>query len=424
MKDYYKILEIPSNATTVDIKKSFRRLAKKYHPDTNFGDEQNESKFKEIVEAYEVLNDEVKRKSYDFSSNFVKQSSTNYTYHEPKQEQKRTLSPTEILSSIVELQKEFFFLDRPENNLNSFMSTIDKLLSNDNIEQIVQCNQVEINRRIVSELCCYVDYLKDDQKERIKYKLIAIAGEDKESIAEINIVYKKTSIKKNNSVKNIGIVIGIIVIFITLYYFTGKDSPKAKEKVDVIKENPKNGDLNKTFFDNENKTELTQKEIQKFEKEILKTQGWDEVDVSNGQMPECYNFAPKKGSLDNYLDVSVGSGTDVAIKVMNVKNNNCVRYVFINSKSSYRIKNIPEGKYYLKIAYGKEWMSRVENNQCVGKFAINSMYEKGIDVFDFRRQNTENGYYIPSYKLQLDVKASEISNSFNSKNISESDFND
>lgn len=266
MKNYYKILEIPSNATTVDIKKSFRRLAKKYHPDTNFGDKQNESKFKEIVEAYEVLNDEVKRKSYDFSSNFVKQSSTNYTYHEPKQEQKRTLSPTEILSSIVELQKEFFFLDRPENNLNSFMSTIDKLLSNDNIEQIVQCNQVEINRRIISELCCYVDYLKDDQKERIKYKLIAIAGEDKESIAEINIVYKKTSIKKNNSVKNIGIVIGIIVIFITLFYFTGKDSPKAKEKVDVIKENPKNGDLNKTFLIMKTKQNLLKKKYKNSKK--------------------------------------------------------------------------------------------------------------------------------------------------------------
>ncbi len=305
------------------------------------------------------------------------------------------------------------------------MSKIDNLLTNDNIKHLVICNQIIVNRRIINELCCYVDSINNYQKERLKLKLIEIAGDDSEAIAKINSAYKKEPLNKALSLINIGVIIGVLVLVISLFYIVGKDAPKviAKEKNTQVKENPKNGDLNKTFSDYEKKPELTQKEIQKYEKEILKTQGWDEEDVSNGQLPECYNFAPKKGSLNNYLDVYVGSGTDVAIKVMNVKNDNCVRYVFINSKSSYRIKNIPEGKYYLKIAYGKEWMSRVENGQCVGKFAANSMYEKGVDVFDFRRQNVENGYNIPSYRLQLDVKASEISNSFNSQNISESEFN-
>ena len=56
-KDYYKILEVDKNATQNDIKKSFRNLAKKYHPDLNPDDKKAQEKFKEINEAYEVLGD-------------------------------------------------------------------------------------------------------------------------------------------------------------------------------------------------------------------------------------------------------------------------------------------------------------------------------------------------------------------------------
>lgn len=64
-KDYYKILGIDKNASNADIKKSYRRLAKKYHPDLNPNDQKAQEKFKEINEAYEVLGDEDKRKKYD-----------------------------------------------------------------------------------------------------------------------------------------------------------------------------------------------------------------------------------------------------------------------------------------------------------------------------------------------------------------------
>ncbi len=63
--DYYKILEIPKTATESDIKKAYRKFARKYHPDLNPNNKEAEKKFKEINEANEVLSDPEKRKKYD-----------------------------------------------------------------------------------------------------------------------------------------------------------------------------------------------------------------------------------------------------------------------------------------------------------------------------------------------------------------------
>lgn len=64
-RDYYEILEVSKDASDSDLKKAYRRLAMKYHPDRNPGDEEAEARFKEIKEAYEVLSDPQKRQAYD-----------------------------------------------------------------------------------------------------------------------------------------------------------------------------------------------------------------------------------------------------------------------------------------------------------------------------------------------------------------------
>src|SRR3984957_3533194 len=64
-RDYYKVLDVARNASEGEMKKAYRRLAMKFHPDRNPGDHEAEEKFKEAKEAYEVLTDAHKRAVYD-----------------------------------------------------------------------------------------------------------------------------------------------------------------------------------------------------------------------------------------------------------------------------------------------------------------------------------------------------------------------
>ena len=65
VRDYYEILGVDRSADEQTIKRAYRKLAKKYHPDTNKGNAMAEEKFKEATEAYAVLSDPEKRKEYD-----------------------------------------------------------------------------------------------------------------------------------------------------------------------------------------------------------------------------------------------------------------------------------------------------------------------------------------------------------------------
>jgi curved DNA-binding protein len=76
-RDYYEILGVSTEASSEEIKKVFRRLARQYHPDMNPGDKAAEEKFKDIGEAYEVLSDPNRRSQYDQFSRFLKKKGFN-----------------------------------------------------------------------------------------------------------------------------------------------------------------------------------------------------------------------------------------------------------------------------------------------------------------------------------------------------------
>jgi len=114
-KDYYKILGVARGASADEIKKAFRKLARKYHPDVNPGDKKAESKFKEINEAYEVLSDTEKRNKYDtLGPNWQEQFG-------PSMSNTRRAYPTGNGATSGRTQQQFEF---DQGNFSDFFETL------------------------------------------------------------------------------------------------------------------------------------------------------------------------------------------------------------------------------------------------------------------------------------------------------------
>jgi len=146
--------------------------------------------------------------------------------------------------------------------------------------------------------------------------------------------------------------------------------------------------------------------------------------LPDGEISGCNIIKYKYNrALNNKLLITVGNNTSVAVKLINFTTDKCIRYVFINKNSTYSIKNIPEGKYYLKIAYGDDWSVMGGQSNCVGRFSRNSIFEKGQDILDYNIVHEGRKYQIPSFSLKLNIDTSGVNNNtFNTNKINENDF--
>ena len=344
-----------------------------------------------------------------------------------EQKEQTKLTPQVFLEVIRNIKKKVDGIDTDKINQTALYNSLNGLFTPNNINFLLSQGDIKINKQIINEAMACCKFLLYPYVEKLTPKLAKLAGSDNDLIIEIFSFSKKQKyLNYWDAYKGLVYIAGFLMFILVVSFIVS--SPLFDNTSSIPTEQPSNGDLNETFVENEtnsesNIPEFTPEQILQKERDRLVAEGWEETVIDNGQLPACYNFAPKKSSIDNYIEVNVGGGTDVAIKVMDLKTENCVRYVFINSGSTYKIRNIPEGMYYLKIAYGKDWFSKVENGQCVGKFLRNPMYEKGDDIMNFNLQYTSNGYNIPSYQLKLDVISTTSINTFSSQNISESDFN-
>lgn len=436
MTDYYKLLGVLPTATTEEIKKAYRQLALKYHPDRNPGDKNSEAFFKKVAEAYTILSDPEKRENYNWEYKKSQQTTSNNQYQQQKksqQEQEQQVTPQVILLIFQDIRRKISGIDKNRINQSTLYNSLKELLSTNNLNFLISWGDTKINNQIIREVlaCCRV--LTYPYVDNLSPKLAKLAGSDNDIIREIYSFNKQQKYWSYWTRYKGFVAIAAIILF--LIVVTNLDNSSTSSYSSAPVNRPIDGELNNTFIEDKTTstphkakestyiTELTFEQKLQQEKDRLTAEGWEETNINNGQLPTCYNFVPEKSNIDNYLEVHVGGGTDVAIKVMNSQTEKCIRYVFINSGSTYKIKNIPEGIYYLKIAYGKDWFSKVENGQCVGKFIRNPLYEKGDDLMNFKLQYTSDGYNVPSFQLELDVISTSSINTFSSQNISESEFN-
>lgn len=120
--DYYKILEVPENADISEIKKKYRKMVMKCHPDRNAGDEKAVKKFREITEAYEVLSNDKRRKEYDYkrknASDYLKNKNNKENFKDRSFQNNFTFGK-EFFKSAAEMKGMFensFVLDKMAKN--------------------------------------------------------------------------------------------------------------------------------------------------------------------------------------------------------------------------------------------------------------------------------------------------------------------
>lgn len=146
--------------------------------------------------------------------------------------------------------------------------------------------------------------------------------------------------------------------------------------------------------------------------------GWT-LETPDEDMSENYGIKPIYGIQDNYFDITIGNGCNVAVKIMDCHTNKCIRYVYVAENSTTTVQEIPQGIYYLKLAYGYDWMSFGENGEKTGKFTRIVSYERSQDTFDFGMKNSTEER---NFSLEINVVDSKLENNFLTTPINEEEF--
>jgi hypothetical protein len=153
--------------------------------------------------------------------------------------------------------------------------------------------------------------------------------------------------------------------------------------------------------------------------EKLMRDGWTFEELSDSELGEEYGVTPIYGVQDNYFDITMGEGYNVAVKIVDAQTDKCIRYAVVPENSTTTITQIPQGRYYLKLAYGKDWMEFHADSLIIGKFTRNAFYERSRQVYDFGKKNSLQEV---NYDLRINVCEETGMNNFETTPISEEEF--
>jgi hypothetical protein len=214
LKDYYKTLDITPAASEQDIKRSFRRLVHRFHPDKNAGDAAAAARFREIREAYDILSDPRQREEYNYKRWYNRSLG--------KQYQEAPLTPQSILLECERLHNYLLSTGNTRVDYDALSYHIRQLLSESNIRLLRQYDTITVNRQVLNKLvdCCvglpwrYITPIAD--------LLGQVAGEDGLMKQELNkfIALHRQSSRWNSY--RVGLVLVITLLLCWLIYTLGK----------------------------------------------------------------------------------------------------------------------------------------------------------------------------------------------------------
>ena len=157
--------------------------------------------------------------------------------------------------------------------------------------------------------------------------------------------------------------------------------------------------------------------------------GWMELVLPSSDMHACYEYSNEKGTIENFMEIKVGDGTDLTLRLLDAETNNCIRYVYIRKNDTYKLTNIPLGNYKIKYATGFGWFGKYENNICKGKFVMSPEYHLTEDILEFKLDTIVDGdsryTEFSTYTYFFNVNSNNTdAKPFDTKSISEEEFND
>lgn len=177
LKDYYKTLEVTPLASPQEIKRSFRQLALKYHPDKNNGDHLSAALFREIQEAWEVLSDPKQREEYNYKRWYNRSVGEAFT--------ERAFTPAGILAECERLRQYVVSMNIFQVDYDALSFHIRQLLSESNIGILQQFDDTATNRAVNKALLKAAAPLPLLYLQPIASLLVKLAGQDELMIGEV-----------------------------------------------------------------------------------------------------------------------------------------------------------------------------------------------------------------------------------------------
>lgn len=208
-KDYYKTLELLPSAKPEDIKKAYRKLAMKYHPDVNSSD-YAVLHFREIQEAYEILSSPEQRRKYD-EERWLNGISA-------RAKDQVVVTPEWIWNESKKLSRHMQSVDVYRMNHGALNDYVFLLLSDAHMSVLLQTYDMEINRNIVAELLNATKALKYKYMQAVALRFAELVPADSETLEQIYRQVKQAE-KSEMREKYLPLFIVIIAILLCILMF-------------------------------------------------------------------------------------------------------------------------------------------------------------------------------------------------------------